>query len=159
MFRTWGLEWLWRIKEERYLWKRYRDDGLVLLRLLVTRVVPLAVMTRWQRFMRKHLQDLQIKKSHDDQSVMIYLSGAASELHVTRAAAFFEEELGGTRNIAIDLSNASMIDARFFGLLIMLRKELKRRGAKLTFTGISPMTRRIFRFSELEYLLSYKPAG
>src|ERR1700740_2981282 len=33
---AWGFEWLWRIKEERYLWKRYRDDGLVFLRLLIT---------------------------------------------------------------------------------------------------------------------------
>ena len=27
--RAWGFEWLWRIKEEHYLWKRYRDDGVV----------------------------------------------------------------------------------------------------------------------------------
>ena len=44
--RAWGFEWLWRIKEERYLWKRYRDDGVVLLRLLLTRVLPLAVINQ-----------------------------------------------------------------------------------------------------------------
>lgn len=30
-----GLEWLWRIKEEPKLWRRYWDDGLGLLTLLV----------------------------------------------------------------------------------------------------------------------------
>jgi N-acetylglucosaminyldiphosphoundecaprenol N-acetyl-beta-D-mannosaminyltransferase len=38
-----GLEWLWRIKEEPYLWRRYWNDGAVLLRLLFTRVLPCAV--------------------------------------------------------------------------------------------------------------------
>lgn len=35
-----GLEWLWRIKEEPSLWRRYAGDGAALLRLLVTRVLP-----------------------------------------------------------------------------------------------------------------------
>ena len=30
-----GLEWLWRIREEPALWRRYAGDGLALLRLLV----------------------------------------------------------------------------------------------------------------------------
>ena len=30
-----GLEWLWRIKEEPYLWRRYFHDGSVLLNLLL----------------------------------------------------------------------------------------------------------------------------
>ncbi|SHG99061.1 WecB/TagA/CpsF family glycosyltransferase [Bradyrhizobium erythrophlei] len=154
MLRTWGLEWLWRIKEEHHLWKRYRNDGLVLLRLLLTRVMPLAVMTRWHQFRRKHQQDLLIKKTHDDQSILISLCGAASELHVPKATACFQEALTNKQSIIIDLSNASLIDARFFGLLIMLRKELKSRGAKLIFTGVTRATKRNFRLSELEYLLS-----
>ena len=37
VLRKLGLEWLWRIKEEPYLWRRYWHDGGVLLRLLMTR--------------------------------------------------------------------------------------------------------------------------
>ena len=36
--RAWGLEWLWRIKEEPHLWRRYAHDGWVLLGLIFTRV-------------------------------------------------------------------------------------------------------------------------
>ncbi len=36
-----GLEWLWRIKEEPDLWRRYFHDGLALLKLLTTRQLPL----------------------------------------------------------------------------------------------------------------------
>ncbi len=42
-----GLEWLWRVKEEPYLWRRYWYDGKVLLRLLITRVLPVAIWTWW----------------------------------------------------------------------------------------------------------------
>ena len=44
-----GLEWLWRIKEEPRLWRRYLTDGVVLGRLMVTQVIPLVVLTQWHR--------------------------------------------------------------------------------------------------------------
>src|SRR5262245_1085915 len=40
-----GLEWLWRIKEEPQLWRRYLHDGFVLFRILLTRILPLVVLT------------------------------------------------------------------------------------------------------------------
>jgi len=155
MVRAWGLEWLWRIKEEHHLWKRYRHDGLVLLRLLLTRVLPLAVLTRWHRFRWKYQsQDLLIKQSRNDQSIVISLCGIASETHIPKAISCFEEALTGNRTIIIDLLNTQLIDARFFGLLLMLRKELASRRAKLLFTGVPPMIERLFRLNELGFLLS-----
>ena len=47
IMRKLGLEWLWRIKEEPYLWRRYWNDGCVLFLLLFTRVLPLAFWTWW----------------------------------------------------------------------------------------------------------------
>ena len=44
-----GLEWAWRIREEPSLWRRYFNDGLVLVRLMVTRIVPLAVLQWYDR--------------------------------------------------------------------------------------------------------------
>lgn len=40
-----GLEWLWRIMEEPALFRRYWSDGLALLRLLATRILPLALIS------------------------------------------------------------------------------------------------------------------
>jgi N-acetylglucosaminyldiphosphoundecaprenol N-acetyl-beta-D-mannosaminyltransferase len=154
MIRAWGVEWLWRIKEERYLWKRYRDDGLVLLRLLLTRVLPLAIITRWQRFaVRPQRQDLLIKKSQNDRSIMISLCGVASADQIPMAISCFQEALAAKQDIILDLSGTHLIDSRFLGLLLMLRKELKSRGAKLIFTHVPQTIERIFRLSELEFLL------
>lgn len=41
-----GLEWGWRIKEEPSLWKRYWNDGLSFLVLLLTKAIPLALLIR-----------------------------------------------------------------------------------------------------------------
>jgi N-acetylglucosaminyldiphosphoundecaprenol N-acetyl-beta-D-mannosaminyltransferase len=152
--RAWGLEWLWRIKEEHHLWKRYRDDGTVLLRLLFSRVLPLAVLARWHQFTGKYRpQDLAIKQRHNDQSTTISLCGFASEANIAKAVSCFEQALKGDRDIIIDLSSTRQIDARFFGLLLMLRKELRSRGANLLFTGASPALKRIFRLNEVGFLL------
>lgn len=150
--RAWGFEWLWRIKEEHYLWKRYRDDGLILLRLLLTRVLPLAIITRWQQFSSKH-QDLTVKKSSDARSIVISLSGAASKQHVSKATLCFQEALASGQDITVDLTNTRLIDARFLGLLLMLRKELKSRGARLIIAGASRSMERMFRLHELGFLL------
>lgn len=45
-WQDWGLEWLWRIKEEPSLFKRYWFDGLCFLKLLRTDGLPVA----WGRF-------------------------------------------------------------------------------------------------------------
>jgi N-acetylglucosaminyldiphosphoundecaprenol N-acetyl-beta-D-mannosaminyltransferase len=153
--RAWGLEWLWRIKEEHYLWKRYLNDGLVLLRLLLTRVLPLAASGVWFRVAQSQRRgSLLIAKGHDAEKILIGLNGIASEIHVPNATAHFQEALTSNQDISIDLSNTRYIDARFLGLLLMLRKELKSRKAKLTFTGASRTIERIFRLNEVKFLLS-----
>jgi N-acetylglucosaminyldiphosphoundecaprenol N-acetyl-beta-D-mannosaminyltransferase len=155
LIRVWGFEWLWRIKQEPYLWKRYYEDGLMLLRLLLTRVLPLAVITRWQQFREKHrAQDLSIKMTHDDQSIIISLCGTASEGHVPQAILRFQEALTSNGDIVIDLSDTLQIDARFLGLLLMLRKELGGRGKSLKFTAVPRAIERAFYLNELGFLLS-----
>jgi N-acetylglucosaminyldiphosphoundecaprenol N-acetyl-beta-D-mannosaminyltransferase len=53
--RPFGLEWLWRIREEPFLWRRYWKDGLGAVRLVATRVLPDALAVRWWRvYARRH---------------------------------------------------------------------------------------------------------
>ena len=58
------------------------------------------------------------------------LGGDATERHIAEAIAGFRETLTGTNKVVvIDLSRTRVIDGRFFGLLLMLRKRLKGQGA------------------------------
>jgi N-acetylglucosaminyldiphosphoundecaprenol N-acetyl-beta-D-mannosaminyltransferase len=158
LLRSLGLEWLWRIKEERHLWRRYRDDAIMLLRLLFTRILPLAATSRWHR-LRCRARSLDFKKTHTDQSVIVSLSGVASEKQISPAISLFEDALSYEKNIVVDLSNVQLIDARFFGLFLMLRKELRDRRGKLVFTGVSRSIQKIFRLNGLDFLLSLHQPG
>ena len=88
IFQKLGLEWLWRIKEEPYLWRRYFYDGSVLLHLLLTRVLPLAISARWlHRRYKRHGHDLAIKQAHGrGYSVTLSLSGFATACHVDKVS-------------------------------------------------------------------------
>jgi N-acetylglucosaminyldiphosphoundecaprenol N-acetyl-beta-D-mannosaminyltransferase len=148
--RSTGFEWLWRIKEEPYLWRRYWNDGRVLLKLLVTCVLPLAIGLRWRR---GKTNDLSIGSHEDRMSVTLHLSGAAIGLHADKAVQYFRNALGTGKQITVDVSKTHSVDPRFFGLLLMVRKQLAGQGKQLSFTGVTPSVRRIFRLNKFDFLL------
>jgi N-acetylglucosaminyldiphosphoundecaprenol N-acetyl-beta-D-mannosaminyltransferase len=149
-----GLEWLWRIKEEPHLWRRYWSDGKVLLHLLVTRVLPLAIWTRWLKlkYVRRE-RDLVITQHHGNESVTVSLAGSATARYVDEIIAAFRAAIAVNKRIMIDFTNTRAIDARFLGLLLMMRKTLKDDGEGPVLIGLSPELRRIFRLNGLEFLL------
>ena len=152
IMRKFGLEWLWRIKEEPYLWRRYWNDGRVLLRLLFTHVLPFAFWTWWLRLKyERRGEDLIITQAHDHESVTVSLSGPANARHVDKAIPAFREAIATKKRITLDFSNTRSIDARFLGLLLMLKKKLKSTGAAPTFVGLSPALERIFRLNRLDF--------
>jgi N-acetylglucosaminyldiphosphoundecaprenol N-acetyl-beta-D-mannosaminyltransferase len=158
LVRRVGLEWLWRIKEEPHLWKRYWADGVVLLRLLLTRVLPLALEKR--KYRRSAKRDLfEVTTLEGVQVVTLRLSGHATGRHIARAIVHFRNAVNLQKNrLAVDLSGLAFIDARFLGLLLMVRKQLRARGADLQLVGASRNIERLFRLNELGHLISTRGA-
>ena len=152
--RALGLEWLWRIKEEPHLWRRYWRDGWVLLRLLVTRILPLAIaMRRCRQSWRQH--DLQIKTAHNPETLVLRVCGDATEPHIRDAIPPFREALiARKKSIVVDLSETRSLDQRFLGFLLMFRKTLKQQNVGLKFVGGSRRVDRIFRLNDLCFLLA-----
>jgi N-acetylglucosaminyldiphosphoundecaprenol N-acetyl-beta-D-mannosaminyltransferase len=148
--RKFGLEWLWRIKEEPYLWSRYWNDGWVLLRLLLTRVLPFAVWTRWLQLMYGRGKDLVITQTQDGETVTLILSGPANARHVDNAILAFREAIATKKKVTIDFSRTCTIDARFLGLLLMVEKSLYNIGAAPVFVGLSSRLQKLFRLSGLD---------
>jgi len=153
-----GFEWLWRIKEEPYLWRRYWDDGKAFVGLLATRVLPLAVRARWRRLHGSDKQDLEIESKQGPDTVTLRLTGFATARNVDKAIPAFRNAAACKNNIAIDLSGTCAIDQRFLGLLLMLRKQAKKQGGKLTFTGASARLAKLFRLNGAEFLLASSSA-
>ncbi|NJL50176.1 MAG: WecB/TagA/CpsF family glycosyltransferase [Blastochloris sp.] len=154
-FQDWGMEWLWRIKEEPYLWRRYFQNLLFLLRVLMTQVAPLMLATRLGSHrgggLDSHLHIEAIEREHD---LVVELAGSATSDHISVVMDSFRSALAHNKNITIDLKKTHAIDLRFFGLLLMLRKQLTERGSSLTVQEASPALRRIFRLNGFSYLLA-----
>jgi N-acetylglucosaminyldiphosphoundecaprenol N-acetyl-beta-D-mannosaminyltransferase len=146
-----GFEWLWRIKEEPYLWRRYLRDGFSLFNLVIFRVLPIAASLRWRRGGN---EELVITAREHDGSIAIRLIGHSTKTHATEAIACFRGVLAKSRSVVIDLSETKTIDPRFFGLLLMLRKGLRRSGRNLSFTGLSKRTTRLFHLNGFAFLLN-----
>ena len=152
IFRKLGLEWIWRIKEEPRLWKRYWHDGCVFLRLLLTRVVPIVIDAR--RLNGKcGAKELRVSRVENLQQVTIQLSGFAISQNVAQAISCFRNALKTNKGLVIDLSGTEVFDLRFLGLLLMLRKELRHREAAFQLIGVHSNLRRQFRLNGLEFLL------
>ena len=132
--RKFGLEWLWRIKEEPYLWSRYLADGGVLLSLMLTSVLPLVLGATWRR-VRGTTGNFQVLASDHENSCRITLAGMAIGSHVASAVPVFRDAIIKSSELIIDVSALRVIDARFFGLLLMVRKQLIERGGRLQFVG------------------------
>ena len=156
MLRACGLEWLWRIKEEPHLWRRYTLDGLVLVRLFFTHALPLAILNRWHRVKSTWKpKELLISTKQDHGCVTIRIAGDANHRNIVRAIACFRETLTqGSDQVVIDLADTRAIDGRFLGLLLMVRKCLNAKGAKLSFIGLSAAKRRLFWLNEVNFLLN-----
>src|SRR5260221_4457448 len=153
-----GLEWLWRIKEEPKLWRRYWNDGQVLLALLLTRVAPLLLVRAWDQVRSKlERQDLHVKLFNNHDFVTIDLNGVATRDTVEKAAASFKAAVTASKSVVINFDNTRQIDARFLGLILMLNKQLKKHGHRLGFAGVSSRIGRRLRLNGFEFLLQNSP--
>lgn len=167
MRRT-GLEWAWRIKEEPTLVGRYARDGLALLRLVLTRVVPL-VAWRWSRRLRSgSLLDkpalarvLVAEEGRVGESSLpaaeggcrVALAGAllAGRLDLVRHA--FREASASGLDVTVDLDDVTDVDGAFLGLLMVLRKETRAAGHRLRIENASRPLHRVFWLNAATYLL------
>ena len=145
-FRRLGLEWLWRIKEEPMLWSRYLRDGIRLVTLMFSSVLPLAIWVLWLRLKDDYRdENLTITGTQDSQFYTISILGPATRPHANRIGAAFRAAVESNNRIIVNFSETIAIDARVLGLLLMLLKKINLKGGKLIFTGISPRLSMLFR--------------
>lgn len=150
-----GFEWAWRIKEEPHLWRRYWKDGLVLLRLLLTRIFPLALSLRWLEMKYDRPRELfAIEQRVDEDANTVTIFGPAIARYVEKAIPVFRAAATMNKRVIVDFSRACAIDLRFLGLLFMLRKALAGARCELRIVGLSPRLRRIFRLSAADFMLT-----
>jgi N-acetylglucosaminyldiphosphoundecaprenol N-acetyl-beta-D-mannosaminyltransferase len=146
-----GLEWLWRIKEEPALWKRYGNDGIALLYLLFTRLLPYALWLRLAGPGRASGGDARMDMRDGRQRVL--LTGTIADPVSQAVRRVLREAVDVQGELVVDCSGAVCFGPGLFGLLQMLDKRRRACAEPLRFAGLNPRMRRLFRWNGVAYLL------
>jgi len=148
-----GLEWLWRIKEEPLLWRRYFDDGLAFLNLLATRVIPGAISRRRHLPTSDALLNARVVITGDENLRCIKPQGAWCESNLSHLRRSFEKVARLRVNVVVDLSKTSFVDSAFIGILMLLYGHQHRFGLVFNITQATPLIRRMFKYHCADFLL------
>jgi N-acetylglucosaminyldiphosphoundecaprenol N-acetyl-beta-D-mannosaminyltransferase len=144
-----GLEWLWRIKEEPVLWKRYWHDGLGLLKLLITAMIPHAL---WLFFNSRNLKKSINNNIHMDcenTSCRLIISGLVLDPISPEIRSMMRQAALQATDVELDLTNAEYLSSGFLGLLLLLKKHLDNRAVKLKIVGVQPKMKRLLKWNGL----------
>ena len=146
-----GLEWLWRIKEQPSLWRRYAGDGLMLLRLCATRVLPYVWHVR-----RRARQDLG-SASLEASGATLGLAGPWTADNLARLRRALHHVALAGKDLRLDLSGVTFADSAFVGLLMLADGHQRGRGRRLVIAALSEPVRKVIHYCCAEYLLPGGP--
>ena len=114
-----GLEWIWRVKEEPLLWRRYVNDGFGLLQLFVSTVFPCAV-ARWKRNLLLPFtkRETALRCHHNGQSTRVQLIGDWTGQDLPRLVDVLKECHREGRAVEVDTKDAHYMDSAVRGMLL-----------------------------------------
>lgn len=149
-----GLEWLWRIKEEPALWRRYWFDGKLLFTLLLRRVLPLAAYNLALRFASAKSAPTTLGASvGDGGACRLTLAGAWTAGSLSSAREAFDQALVRGSDIELDLAAVNHIDSAFIGMLMLAYGHQVEHGVKFDIVAASRRVRWLLRMHCADYLL------
>jgi len=140
-----GFEWLWRIYQEPVLWKRYTIDGLALLQLMVTKVLPLAIYDRILKRTRSY--KLANKTKVLSKGKLISLSGSIHHGNITEFKQGLQEALLKNDDVALECSQLSYIDSAFIATLLLFQAHLSEQNRQLMLCNVSKRIKKILRLN------------
>lgn len=148
-----GLEWLWRIKEEPKLWRRYRDDGVALLRLLAWRVLPCVLETRRRRPAPAEFDQAGMVCRRDRGDCELLLSGALGTANIGKLRQVLREAAAADEPLVLDCAELKHIDSAALAALMLLYGDCVARYRPWAIIRPSEGLRRQFHLHCAEYLL------
>ncbi|MFT3800842.1 MAG: WecB/TagA/CpsF family glycosyltransferase [Burkholderiaceae bacterium] len=145
-----GLEWIWRMKEEPFLWRRYFDDGRAVLGVLWRRQLPAMLRAAWSRPGHEPPR-IDVETRADVRIIRLRGTWREADLPPLREA--FEQVATSRSRVGLDLSAVSYMDSAAIGLLLLLRGHCLRHELTMQIIGISDELTRWFHFHCVDYLL------
>ena len=140
-----GLEWLWRIKEQPSLGKRYFRDAIKLVTLLFSKILLYIYLQKRQSFKRspKTISIDSVIDSHHNLKLSLSGSLTKSELDSLHGKILVHENI---QELILDLSALENIDEYGLGCFLVLEKHFK---DNLRLVGVSKHFERILKINHL----------
>jgi N-acetylglucosaminyldiphosphoundecaprenol N-acetyl-beta-D-mannosaminyltransferase len=148
-----GLEWLWRIREEPGLWRRYFRDGLAFIELLCTHVLPLSLWIRYYRLIGRanSAGPITVEMSGGRRLVRLCPSLSVENIAIIRNA--FRELATARDPVDLNFSAVSYIDAALLGQLYILRSISLLGSFELRLIGMSHQLKTVVGWYLCDFLL------
>ncbi len=147
-----GLEWLWRVKEEPKLWRRYARDALAFGRIVVACVLPLW----WQRFwlVARPPSSATVEGGHAAGGwYEVRLGRVCGRQQLPALQSVLSEAADARCPVVVDLKATEHVDAWALGRLLLLYGHQCDIGQPLHFEGADAEVSRQFRRHRVEFLL------
>ena len=152
-----GLEWLWRIKEEPTLWKRYWDDATALSSLFARQVWPLSRLVSKQRQVVQAAH-ADVQNSIDEQGCRLKVIGSIPDVIPDQVRSAMVSVYQQAGHVTLDLSQCIMIGPRFAGLLLLWTNALEEKYRTFKAVGLSPEVQRQCQWNGVDLLHSRQRA-
>jgi N-acetylglucosaminyldiphosphoundecaprenol N-acetyl-beta-D-mannosaminyltransferase len=148
-----GLEWLWRIKEEPTLWRRYYQDGTVLLKMIATQVLPYFLQSMVTKLFGRRKSGASVDVLRIDSVCTITLGGAWDDDRMPEFRRAFAEVIATPADIVLDLKGVTSINNACVALLVLLYGHQTKVKQTLTINAVSSQVKRMIRLCGVAYLL------
>jgi N-acetylglucosaminyldiphosphoundecaprenol N-acetyl-beta-D-mannosaminyltransferase len=148
-----GLEWLWRIKEQPFLYRRYWNDSIKLCRLMIAVIVPYSFFLMRRRSKRQSGNQSLTFESHGTSSSgrpSIKLRGYLTTQTLSTQRAIYED-LAMRSSVTLDLSEVVEIDEHGIGQILILLKYLE---SNLAVIAAPKFIQIMFQYESLEHLFT-----
>jgi len=146
-WQRFGLEWVWRIKQEPVLFKRYLFDGLAFIKLILTKAIPLAIYDRYLRCSTAY--NVPVEVGIDESTVQrISISGSVKSTELQKIRCVFNNVIdSGDEEVIISLAEVTYLGAEFVALLALLQNSLHEQGGGLVLQGVSMRCKSLLRLN------------
>lgn len=146
-----GLEWLWRIKEEPALWRRYWRDAVALVRLGIMQVLPYGL---WLR--RSHERAGPVISWHNEGGWgRLVLQGWLPDRLEPGQQAAVRQAMEHDGSLQLDCHSLTGFGPQWAGWLLRLECRLRRHPDRaVRVAGLSPDMQRLWRWNGLSFYLA-----
>ena len=150
-----GLEWLWRIKEEPNLWRRYWQDALSLARVLGTQMLPGIAWSLMTALVSKATAAQLFWREDSAGRPVLHMAGAWRDADIALAHADLDRLKNQPGPVLLDLTALSDMGAALAGELLEVCRCLRKQGRSMVVMAASGRSRRLLHWHGLTFL---KPA-